>query len=198
MIIRADNEKSFVNKDVIDLLRQYNIRLHTSTPYYPKGNGKAEAKNKTLIQILSRTVLDHHREWHEQLSVALWAYRISKRSSTGASPYSLVYGEDAILPAEITIPSARVAMASHTTPDEISRFAHLETIEERITRAERFAEAYRKRASNYYNQSVKERAFKVDELVLKIAPHVQRNAGAGKFAANWEGSFMIRKVEESG
>ncbi|XP_026443575.1 uncharacterized protein LOC113343657 [Papaver somniferum] len=41
MIIRADNARLFVNKDVIDFLRQYNIRLHTSTPYYPQGNGQA-------------------------------------------------------------------------------------------------------------------------------------------------------------
>ncbi|XP_026419758.1 uncharacterized protein LOC113315716 [Papaver somniferum] len=120
MIIRADNAKSFVNKDIIDLLRQYNVRLHTSTPYYPQGKGQAEASNKTFIRILSRTVEDHHREWHEQLPLAVWAYRISKRSSTGASPYSLVYGEDAILPAEIVIPSARVAMASHMTPDKLA------------------------------------------------------------------------------
>ncbi|XP_026450598.1 uncharacterized protein LOC113350681 [Papaver somniferum] len=198
MIIRADNAKSFVNKDVIDLLRQYNVRLHTSIPYYPKGNGQAEATNKTLIRILSRLVHDHHREWHEQLSLEIWAYSISKRSSTGASPYSLVYGEDAILPAKIAIPSARVEMASHTTPDEVRRFAHLDTIEERITRAERFVEAYRKRATNYYNQSVKERTSKVGELVLKIAPQVQRNASAGKFAENWEGPFTIRKAAKSG
>ncbi|XP_026443639.1 protein NYNRIN-like [Papaver somniferum] len=198
MIIITDNAKSFVNKDVIDLFRQYNISLHTSTPYYPKGNGQAEATNKTLICILSRILHDHHREWHEQLPVALWAYRISKHSSTGASPYSLVYGEDTILPAEMAIPSVRVAMDSHTTPDEISRFAHLDTIEERRARAERFAEAYRKRAANHYNQSVKQRIFKVEELVLKIAPHVQRNASTEKFSANWEGPFMIRKVAESG
>ncbi|XP_026459795.1 uncharacterized protein LOC113360504 [Papaver somniferum] len=146
----------------------------------------AEATNKTLIRILSRTVHDHHREWNEHLPLALWAYRISKRSSTGASPYSLVYGEDAILPAEIAVPSARIAMASHTTPDEIICFAHLDTLEERRTRAERFAKAYRKRATNYYNQSVKEKTFKVDGLVLKISPHVQRNASAGKIATNWK------------
>ncbi|XP_026452101.1 protein NYNRIN-like [Papaver somniferum] len=135
MIIRADNAKSFVNKDIIDLLRQYNVRLHTSPPYYPQGNGKSEASNKTLIRILSRTVEDHHREWHEQLPLVVWAYIISKRSSTGASPYSLAYGEDAIFPTEIAIPFAMVAMASHTTPDEVSHFAHLDTIEERRARA---------------------------------------------------------------
>ncbi|XP_026410675.1 uncharacterized protein LOC113305901 [Papaver somniferum] len=115
----------------------------------------AEATNKKLIRILSRIVHDHHREWYEQLPLALWAYMISKRSSTEASLYSLVYGQEAILPTEIAIPPARITMSSHTTPDEISRFAHLDTLEEKRTRAERFAEAYRKRAANYYNQSAK-------------------------------------------
>ncbi|XP_026410482.1 uncharacterized protein LOC113305681 [Papaver somniferum] len=191
-------ESDTAEHDVIYLLRQYNVRLHMSTPYYPQGNGQAEESNKTLIRILSRTVEDHHREWNEQLPLAVWAYKISKLSSTGASPYSTVYGEDAILPAEIAIPSARVAVPSHTTPYEVSRFAHLDTIEERRARAERFAEAYRKRTSNYYNQNVKERRFEVDDLVLKIASHVQRNASAGKFAAKWEGPFRVRKVAESG
>ncbi|XP_026435976.1 uncharacterized protein LOC113333786 [Papaver somniferum] len=198
MIIRADNANSFVNKDIIDLLRQYNVRLHTSNPYYPQGNGKAEASNKTLIRILSRTVEDHHREWNEQLFLVVWAYIISKRSSTGESPYSLVYGEDAIFPEEIAISSARVAMDSHTIPDEVGRFSHLDTMKERRSREKWFAEAYRKRTANYYNQNVKERIFEVDDLVLKIAPHVQRNASAGKFAANWEGFFRVRKVVESG
>ncbi|XP_026384395.1 uncharacterized protein LOC113279979 [Papaver somniferum] len=197
MIIRADNEKSFVNKDVMDLLQQYNVRLHTSTTYSPQGNGKAEASNKTLIRVLIRTVEDHPREWHEKLPLTVWAYRISKRSSTGASLYSLVYEEDVILPTEIAI-SARVEMASHMTPDEVSRFAHLDTIEERRARAERFAEAYRKLTTDYYNQNVKEGRFEVDYLVLKIAPHVQRNASARKFVANWEGTFRVRKVAESG
>ena len=198
MIIRSDNGTSFVNQNVISLLDQYGIKFHTSTIYYPQGNGQAEATNKTLLRILSRLVYDHHRSWHEQLVLALWAYRISKRSSTGASPYSLVYGEDAILPAEIAIPSARVAMASLTTPDEISRFAHLDTLEERRAKAERFADKYRQRTAKYYNQKVKERIFNVDDIVMKIAPHVQRNEKAGKFAANWQGPFMISKAAESG
>ncbi|XP_026458684.1 protein NYNRIN-like [Papaver somniferum] len=198
MIIMADNTKSFVNKYVIYLLQLYNVRPHTSTPYYRKGNGQAEASNKTIIRILRRTVEEHQRGWHEQLHLAVWAYRMSKRSATGVSPYSLVYGKDAILPAEIVIPSTRVAMASHTIPDDVSRFAHLDVIEERKTQRKRFVEAYRKRTTNYYNQGVKQRKFEVNELVLKIAPHVQRNANAGKFVENWERPCKIRKVAESG
>ncbi|XP_026378771.1 uncharacterized protein LOC113273235 [Papaver somniferum] len=136
IIIRSYNGTSFVNQTVMDLLDQYGIKFHTSTVYYPQGSGHAEATNKTLLRILSRMVYDHHRSWHEQLPLALWAYRISRRSSTGASSYSLVYGEDAILPAEISILSARVAMASLTTADDVSRFAYLDTLEERRAKAE--------------------------------------------------------------
>ncbi|XP_026435817.1 uncharacterized protein K02A2.6-like [Papaver somniferum] len=143
MIICSDNGTPFVNQTVIDLLDQYGIKFHTSIVYYSQWNGQAEATNKTLLRILSRMVYHHHRSWHEQLPLAIWAYRISKRSSTGASPYSLVYGEDAILPAEIAIPSARVAMDSLTTPDDVSRFAHLDTLEEWRAKVERFTDKYR-------------------------------------------------------
>ncbi|KAI5343523.1 hypothetical protein L3X38_011399 [Prunus dulcis] len=39
----------------------------------------------------------------------LWAYRVSSRSATGFSPYSLIYRSDAISPVEITTPTARVS-----------------------------------------------------------------------------------------
>ena len=38
----------------------------------------------------------------------LWAYRTSPRSSTGVTPYALVYGHDAVLPVEINAKSLRV------------------------------------------------------------------------------------------
>ncbi|XP_026442457.1 uncharacterized protein LOC113342003 [Papaver somniferum] len=124
-------------------------------PQQTEGNGQAEATNKTLLRILSRTVHDHHGSWHEHIPLALWVYGISKRSSTRAYPYSLAYGEDAILPAEISIRSARVGMSSLTTPDEVSRSAHLDTLEERRAKAERFTNKYRQRTARCYNQKVK-------------------------------------------
>ncbi|XP_026452030.1 uncharacterized protein LOC113352426 [Papaver somniferum] len=86
-----------------------------------------------------RTVHDNPRTWHEQLPIALWAYQTSPRSSTGASPYSLVYGADAILPAEVKIPSARIAEASGVRWDEAealsARVEELDTIDSRRSKA---------------------------------------------------------------
>ncbi|XP_026452001.1 protein NYNRIN-like [Papaver somniferum] len=68
--------------------------------------------DKTFLSSTSyQTVHDNPRTWHEQLPMALWAYRTSPRISTGASPYSLVYDADVVLPTEVKIPSARITEA---------------------------------------------------------------------------------------
>ena len=55
-------------------------------------------------------MVETSRDWSEKLPFALWAYRTSFRISTGATPYSLVYGMEVVLPVEIEIGSLRVAL----------------------------------------------------------------------------------------
>ncbi|WJZ90964.1 hypothetical protein VitviT2T_010078 [Vitis vinifera] len=43
-------------------------------------------------------MVETSRDWSEKLPFALWAYRTSFRNSAGATPYSLVYGMEAVLP----------------------------------------------------------------------------------------------------
>ena len=61
---------------------------------------------------------EHPRRWHEVLSMALWAYRISYHGSTKTSPYHLVYGQDAILQWEITAGSRRVEFQNDLSAEE--------------------------------------------------------------------------------
>ena len=54
----------------------------------------------------------NYRDWHLQLPYALWGYRTSIRSSIGATPYSLVYAVEAVLPIEMGIHSLRTILES--------------------------------------------------------------------------------------
>ncbi|PKI56839.1 hypothetical protein CRG98_022797 [Punica granatum] len=47
-------------------------------------------------------------DWHDMLPFTLLAYWTSVRSYTEATPYSLVYGMEAVLPVEVEIPSMRI------------------------------------------------------------------------------------------
>ncbi|XP_065616699.1 uncharacterized protein LOC136062040 [Quercus suber] len=72
--IVTDNDIPFVNKDVRKLLDHRHIKLRKSTPYYPQGNGRAEATNLVLLRILSKMVHDYEGGWTEHLLETLWAY----------------------------------------------------------------------------------------------------------------------------
>nr|XP_027088695.1 uncharacterized protein K02A2.6-like [Coffea arabica] len=105
----TDNAKNLNNDRVDGLCEQFKIRHRNSAIYRPQMNGAVEATNKNLKKII-RKMTEKHRDWHEKLPHALMAYRTSIRTSTGATPYSLMYGMEAVLPAEVEIPSLRILM----------------------------------------------------------------------------------------
>jgi len=59
---------------------------------------------------LEKTIKKNDRDWHDQLSYGLWAYRISEITTMGATPYSLVYHDEAVIPLEIEIPYLRITL----------------------------------------------------------------------------------------
>ena len=52
--IISDNGTPFVNSDVRKMLEFYQVKHHRSSPYYPQGNGQAEATNNILIKIIKK------------------------------------------------------------------------------------------------------------------------------------------------
>ncbi|RDY12591.1 Pol polyprotein, partial [Mucuna pruriens] len=105
--IITDNGTNLNNKMITKLYEQFMICHHNSTPYRPKMNGAVEEANKNIKKIVQKMVITY-KDWQEMLPYALHGYRTSVRTSMGATPYSLVYGIEAVLPIEVEIPSLRV------------------------------------------------------------------------------------------
>ena len=78
-----------------------------------------------------------YKDWHEMLPFALHGYRTTTRTSTGATPYSLVYGMEDILPIEVQIPSLRIMKDAGLNEDDWiqTRLDQLNLIDEKIGRA---------------------------------------------------------------
>ena len=49
-------------------------------------------------------------KWSAHLTNVLWAYRSSLKTATRFSPFSLIYGTEAISPVELVIPTPRVVL----------------------------------------------------------------------------------------
>ena len=69
--IISDNGTPFVNNDMRKMLEFYQVKHHRSSPYYPQGNGQAEATDKTLIKIISKMSQEYMGGWVVHLPDAL-------------------------------------------------------------------------------------------------------------------------------
>lgn len=67
-----------------------------------------EATNKTLIRILKNKLSDKKGTWVKELPRVLWAYRITVRTLTGETPFTLTYSHEVMPQVEIRIPTYRV------------------------------------------------------------------------------------------
>ena len=165
-----DNAKYFSSIKLTAFAHDKGIKLHYSANYYPQGNGLAESSNKNLIRILKKTVIENQRSWHSVLPNALWSDRVTPKSSIGVSPYTLVYGKEAILPPNIMLPSSIIAQESRGSDDEVLQiriYNLLKAEEARSKTRERFKQQQEviKRWFNKHKAGTKD--FEVGDLVLK-------------------------------
>ena len=88
---------------------------------------------------------------------ALQAYRTTYRTPTQATPYSLVYGVEAILPLERQIPSLRIAIQEGLSNEDNVRLRleELEALDEKRLEAKQRLECYQARISRTFNKKVR-------------------------------------------
>ncbi|RVW13462.1 Retrovirus-related Pol polyprotein from transposon 17.6 [Vitis vinifera] len=184
--------------EVDTLLQEYGIRHHRSSAYRPQTNGAVEAANKNIKRIL-RKMVETSRDWSEKLPFALWAYRTSFRTSTGATPYSLLYGMEAVLPVETEIGSLRVALEQQISETEWAqaRFDQLNLLDERRLRAADHVQAYQRKMARAFKKRVKPRPLQKRDLVLRILRGLIGDP-RGKFRPSWSGPYVIRELTPEG
>jgi len=140
-----------------------------------------------------------YKDWHEMLPFVLHGYRTSVRTSTGATPFSLVYGMEAILPLEVKIPSLRVLMETKLEEAEWvqARYDQLNLIDEKRLVTVCHGQLYQNRMKKAFDKKVRPREFREGDLVVKKIIYVQKDH-RGKWMSNYEGPYVVKKVFSRG
>ena len=133
------------------------------------------------------------------LPFALHEYRTSTQTLTGATPYSLVYGMEAVLPIEVQIPSLRIMKDAGLSEDDWNqtRLDQLNLIDEKILTVICHGQMYQKRMIKAFNKKVKRQEYQVGDLVIKriILP---QSDPRGKWIPTYEGPFVVKNIFSGG
>uniref|UniRef100_A0A5S6QHE2 Integrase catalytic domain-containing protein n=1 Tax=Trichuris muris TaxID=70415 RepID=A0A5S6QHE2_TRIMR len=72
-----------------------------TTPYHPSGNGQAERMNRTVWDMLAKSIKTDERDWDLLLPKVTMAYRATPHSSTGQTPYMMMFGRRCRMPEDM-------------------------------------------------------------------------------------------------
>jgi hypothetical protein len=195
--LTTDQGTSFISKEVREFVDSYGIKLLNSSSYYAQANGQADSSNKTLVKLIKKKIEDNPRRWHEVLSEALWAHRISRHGATKVTPFELVYGQEVVLLVEVNISAYRLAKQNNL--DVESYYAlimnNIDEVTDKRLEALEEIEKDKRRVARAYNKKVKAKSFQVGDLVCKmILPIGSKSNKFGKWSPSWEGSYKVVKV----
>ncbi|XP_061373314.1 uncharacterized protein LOC133315664, partial [Gastrolobium bilobum] len=188
----TDNGTQFTDSKFRELMTNLQIWHHFAAVEHPQSNGLVESANKMLSKGIKKKLTSHKGAWLENLHGVLWGYRTTAQSSTGETPFRLIYGAEAMIPVEIGEPSWRKEQVTEVTNRQGLKET-LDLIEEIRERAAQSDRQSKERSASRYNSRVILRKFQTFDLVLRRADVGNKNAQDGKLAPNWEGPYRIAK-----
>ena len=144
---------------------------------------------------MKKNLEKHKGAWIDELPRVLWAYRTTKRTATGETPYSMAFGVEAVIPAEIGLPSLRVSEYDEDANDG-RLLPELDLVEERREQALIRTTARNQVVARYYDKKYRPRVFRVGDLVLKKV--LVQEPGLGSFGPKWDGPYKIVEVVRPG
>ena len=100
--IITDNGTQFMSRAFMQYVHTLRIKISFASVAHRRSNGQAERENTEVLRRLKMRTFDtlqkHGRRWIEELSVVLWSLRTTPNRAIGQTPFSLVYGEEAVIP----------------------------------------------------------------------------------------------------
>ncbi|XP_071740818.1 uncharacterized protein [Rutidosis leptorrhynchoides] len=166
---------------------------------YAQANGEVEVTNKDIEMSLWVTtdivagikprLGKQQQGWVDKLQHVLWVNRTTPKDTTNETPFSLVYGTEVVIPAEVLIPTNRITTFDEQQNDEALR-ENLDALEERQTIAHIWKAEKKQKIANHYDKKVKRLDFQLNDLVLR-SNEASRQQDVIKLGPRREGPYRV-------
>ncbi|GJR30381.1 reverse transcriptase domain-containing protein [Tanacetum coccineum] len=190
--IISDNGKQFRDNPFKDWCEKLCIQQHFASVKHPQTNGLVERANRSLGEGIKARLGKDNKNWMEEISHVLWAHRTMVKSSNGDTPFSLTYGTEVVIPAEIGMPTFRIAEVDMAKNDEALKI-NLELLEEKREQAAIKEAKSKRQMEKYYNTRVRNTSFKPGDLVYRNN-EASRAEDTGKLGPKWEGPYEVTEA----
>ena len=178
--------------------RDCGIEIDFASVAHPQANGQVERANGLILQGLKprlyEDLKDYGGKWIDELPKVVWGLRTQISRATGYSPFFLVYGSEAVLPADLIWLSPRIEQYEEGEAEETRRL-EIDSIEEIRDSAIIQNARYQQGLRRHYDKSTQPRSLKPGDSVLRL---IQKKDGRHKLLSPWEGPFIVKTATGPG
>ena len=185
----SDRGGEFLNEIMQAVTEILGVEKVNTAGYAPRTDGITERVHRTILSMLKRST-PVPIGWDLRLPFVVFAYNMSEHSSTGESPFFLIYGRDPKFP-------SKVAPAFQTTPymTDYDDYKHVMQagLQEATEHVRENLRVSRDRQKRYFDRdkgAVPNR-FLVGMRVMIFQPNVAQSARIPKLAWPFKGPFRI-------
>ncbi|MCO5589038.1 hypothetical protein L7F22_043003 [Adiantum nelumboides] len=163
-----DNGPGFRKDLLTEVCEERKIQHRHSTPYYLQSNVLVEKANGIIAGIIRKMVQSKPKLWDAFLDGALWAYRTTYKDATQFTPFHLVYGQEALQPIELQIPTIKLGGKREQGGDRtwINRLLTLTELEWKRESTYRCYERKAFQLKKKLDERLKDKGIKEKSLVL--------------------------------
>ncbi|XP_071732849.1 uncharacterized protein [Rutidosis leptorrhynchoides] len=117
MLVEELKEKSIHEKPIMAIVEdnpfrswceELGIKKNFTSVAHPQANGHVEVTNKEIVAGIKARLGLSQTGWVDELPNVLWVHWTTPKRSTGETPFSLVYGTEAVIPAKICVPTQHI------------------------------------------------------------------------------------------
>jgi len=152
----SDNDTQFASQQLGKLCTELRIKQVFASVEHPQTNGQVESANRVLLRGLKRRLDKAKGTWTKEVHRIVWAYHTTPHSTTKETPFSLVYGSNAMIPVEIqkNLPRFQNFVVEESNEE---RKVNLDLLDEVREEARIKAEALKSRVKYKYNSKLRPR-----------------------------------------
>jgi hypothetical protein len=132
--IITDLGSNFTSSEYFDFWEQKSIQIKYASVAHPRANRQVERANGMILEALRKKVFDKNEKfagkWIRELPYVVWSLRTQpSRALHGNTPFFMVYGSEAVLPADLKFGAPRLIF-KNIAEAEATRLEDIDVLKE--------------------------------------------------------------------
>ena len=185
--ILTDQGSNFTSQLLKEIYRLLHVQPIRTSPYHPQTDGVVKRFNQTLKSMLRKYAQEAGKDWDRLIPYLLFAYREVPQSSTGFSPFELLYGRPVRGPLDVLKETWEAQKRSNESV--VSYVLHIqEKLEAMTDLVQTNMKEAQQQQKHWYDRHARSRELKEGDQVLILLP-----TASDKLFAQWQGPYMVEK-----